>query len=48
MTEPGNKNAPELGDPTDATHPDDLDLETGETPENEDVDEAACAVEPPD
>ncbi|MGK8506705.1 hypothetical protein ACRS5S_01180 [Nocardia asiatica] len=48
MTEPGNRNAPELGDQTDTSQPDDLDLETRETPENEDVDEAAGAVEPPD
>ncbi|MCC3332373.1 hypothetical protein [Nocardia abscessus] len=48
MTEPGNQNAPELGDQTDTSHPDDLDLETRVTPENQDVNEDAGAVEPPD
>jgi hypothetical protein len=48
VTEPGNENAPELGEQTDTSHPDDLDLETRETPEDEDVNEAAGTVEPPD
>ncbi|WP_280341049.1 hypothetical protein [Nocardia abscessus] len=48
MTEPGNQNAPELGDQTDTSHPDGLDLETRVTPENQDVNEDAGAVEPPD
>ncbi|MGY2030946.1 hypothetical protein ACW9HR_35690 [Nocardia gipuzkoensis] len=48
MTEPGNQNAPELGDQTDTSHPDDLDLEIRETPENQDVNEDAGTVEPPD
>jgi hypothetical protein len=48
VTEPGNKNAPELGDQTDTSHPDELDLETRETPDNEDVNEEAGTVEPPD
>jgi hypothetical protein len=48
VTEPGNENAPELGEQTDTSHPDDLDLETRETPEDEDVNEEAGTVEPPD
>lgn len=46
MTEPGNTDAPELGEQTDTTHPDDID--TRETPEGEDVNPDAGAVEPPD
>ncbi|MGK8522663.1 hypothetical protein ACRS6B_14370 [Nocardia asteroides] len=48
MTEPGNKTAPELGDQTDTSHPDDMDLETREMPRDEDVTEEGGAVEPPD
>ncbi|MEU1544100.1 hypothetical protein [Nocardia sp. NPDC005745] len=48
MTEPGNENAPELGDQTDTSHPADMDLQTRETPEDEDVNEEAGTVEPPD
>ncbi|MGW4716469.1 hypothetical protein [Nocardia sp. NPDC004260] len=48
MTEPGNKKAPELGDQTDTSHPDDLDLETYETPRDEDRNEEEGAMEPPD
>ncbi|WP_459545902.1 hypothetical protein [Nocardia sp. X0981] len=48
MTEPGNRNAPELGEQIDTSHPDDMDLHRREVPENEDVSEEAGAVEPPD
>lgn len=48
MTEPGNRNAPELGEQTDTSHPEDLDFRSRETPENEDVSEEAGTVEPPD
>ncbi|MFC8044681.1 hypothetical protein [Nocardia sp. NPDC057353] len=48
MTEPGNTTAPDLGEHTDTTHPDDHTPEQREVPENEDVNEDAGAVEPPD
>ncbi|MFC3962407.1 hypothetical protein [Nocardia jiangsuensis] len=48
MTEPGNTTAPDLGEHTDTTHPDDYESEQRKVPENEDGNDDADAVEPPD
>lgn len=48
MTEPGNTTAPDLGEHTDTTHPDDYERDRRDVPENQDVNEEAGAAEPPD